>query len=180
MLCSLFCPPLFAQQKTMKAMIETCASQDSVVRIKQSSYRINKDGGLLQNVRDTLTLQDTGDPSGLRVLNIREFPLAIFRQVFSKERLTELANSQNNLYIGIICIFDASGFPKSVLMNCRRCPDLTPEEFIAIEKAVKAHKFNFTYSGTPPRYHRIAYTCGFKQVLQSWESDTAKEPTDLP
>ena len=104
MFCCLFSGSLCAQQKRIQTMIKQSATQDSIMRIGKSAFRINKDGGLLQNVRDTLTLQDTGEPKGVRIFNFKEFPSTVLRQVFSKERLIELLHNQNK-GITIICIF---------------------------------------------------------------------------
>ena len=149
------------------------------MRIGKSAFRINKDGGLLQNVRDTLTLQATGEPKGVRIFNFKEFPSTVLRQVFSKERLIELLHNQNK-GITIICIFDASGYSQSLLFNCKYCPDITPEEFLAIEKAAKAFKFNFTYSSYSPQYHRLAYTCAFSRILQEWNSEEPAKEKSQP
>ena len=179
MFCCLFSGSLCAQQKRIQTMIKQSATQDSIMRIGKSAFRINKDGGLLQNVRDTLTLQDTGEPKGVRIFNFKEFPSTVLRQVFSKERLIELLHNQNK-GITIICIFDASGYSQSLLFNCKYCPDITPEEFLAIEKAAKAFKFNFTYSSYSPQYHRLAYICAFSRILQEWNSEEPAKEKSQP
>lgn len=94
--------------------------------------------------------------------NLKEDSHAIYRQVFSQERIQKLQGSR--LYI--MCEVDRKGNIASATFFIEYAPSVTPEELAALDKAFREHTFATKRTDERQTYYTFAFICDFQRLLE--------------
>lgn len=159
-----------AQNKTMKEIFNELEKQDSVFKIGNETYKLSRERQMssFANMKNVLKLQDTGNPSKILVKDQMGVSVRIkdmYKKIFSRARMEELKKSSFTMS----CIFDTTGYIKEVTFSVKHAPDLTIEEIVKLENALKKMEIKHEDLGSGKHIYRIMIVCDFSILLREME-----------
>lgn len=154
------------EKKAMREKVELTDSTKLV--INDTTYLYNKRTKTLRRASDHQRMKahaakhEKRYAENMYIENLKEDSHAIYRQVFSQERIQKLQGSR--LYI--MCEVDRKGNIASATFFIEYAPSVTPEELAALDKAFREHTFATKRTDERQTYYTFAFICDFQRLLE--------------